>query len=55
MNRRQLIGVVTIALAAGVLGYVAHAARAGGVPTPNTMAYTGVLTNAVGTPAPHRR
>jgi hypothetical protein len=37
-------------LMAGVLGYVAHAARAGGIPSPNAMAYTGVLTNASGAP-----
>jgi hypothetical protein len=50
MSKRNVLGFAGFGLMAGVLGYVAHAARAGGIPTPNTMAYTGVLTNASGAP-----
>jgi hypothetical protein len=48
MSNRQLLGLVGVALVAGALGYVARSARAGGVPSPNTMTYTGVLTDSTG-------
>jgi hypothetical protein len=54
MSKRNVLGFAGFGLIAGVLGYVAHAARAGGIPSPNAMAYTGVLTNASGTPVPNQ-